>query len=51
MLHRLGPQMRQAAQQVVVCGATLGRQGLPRGTRLRALQRLSDDRRAARVAR
>jgi hypothetical protein len=50
MLQRLGPQMRQAAQQVVVGGATLGRQGLPRGTGLLAWQRLSDDRRAARLA-
>jgi transposase len=50
MLQRLGPQMRQAAQQVVVGGATLGRQGLPRGSGLLAWQRLSDDRRAARLA-
>jgi hypothetical protein len=32
MPQRLGPQMRQAAQQVVVGGATLGRQGLPHGS-------------------
>lgn len=52
MLQRLGPQMRQAAQQIVVAEATLGRQGqgLPRGTGLRAWQRLSDDRRALRLA-
>jgi len=50
MLQRLGPQMRQAAQQVVVGEAKLGRQGLPRGTGLRAWQRLSDDRRALRLA-
>jgi len=50
MLHRLGPQMRQAAQQVTVGGVTLGSQGLPRGTRLRGWQRLSDDRRALRMA-
>jgi transposase len=50
MLQRLGPQMRQAAQQVVVGCATLGRHGLPRGSGLLAWQRLSDDRRAARLA-
>ncbi len=35
MLHRLGPQLRQAAHQVVVEGVTLGRQGAPRGACLR----------------
>ena len=50
MLHRLGPQMRKAAQQVVVGETTQGRQGLPRGTDLCAWQRLSDDRRAVRLA-
>ena len=50
MLQRLGPQMRLAAQQVVVDGVTLGRQGLPRGAGLLAWQLLSDDRRAVRVA-
>ena len=50
MLQRLGPQMRQAAQQVVVGEATLGRQGSPRGSGLSAWQRLSDDRRALRLA-
>ncbi len=50
MLQRLGPQMRQAAQQVVIGEQTLGRQGLPRGTGLQAWQRLSDDRRAVRLA-
>ncbi|MBK6973011.1 MAG: ISL3 family transposase [Sterolibacteriaceae bacterium] len=51
MLHRLGPQLRQAAQQVEVGSVPMGRQGLPRGTALRGWQRLSDDRRAARLAR
>jgi hypothetical protein len=50
MLHRLGPQMRQAAQQVVMAGVTLGRQGRPRGASLAGWQRLSDDRRNARLA-
>src|SRR5450631_1936667 len=50
MLRRLGPQMRQAAQQVVVGEATLGRQGSTRGSGLRAWQSLSDDRRALRLA-
>lgn len=50
MLQRLGPQMRQAAQQVVVGEATLGRQGSTRGSGLRAWQSLSDDRRALRLA-
>ena len=50
MLQRLGPQMRQAARQIVIGESTLGRQGMPRGTGLRAWQRLSDDRRALRVA-
>jgi len=50
MLQRLGAQMRQAAQQVVVAEATLGRQGLPLGNGLLAWQRLSDDRRALRLA-
>ncbi len=50
MLQRLGPQMRQAAQQGVIGEQTLGRQGLPRGAGLQAWQRLSDDRRAARLA-
>ncbi len=51
LLHRLGPQLRQAAQQVEVGRVQLGRQGLPLGTALRGWQRLSDDRRAARLAR
>jgi hypothetical protein len=50
MLHRLGPQMRQAAQRVEFSTIPLGRQGLPRGTALQSWQRLSDDRRAARLA-
>ena len=49
MLQRLGRQMRLAAQQVVVDGVTLGRQGSPRGAGLLAWQRLSDDRRAVRL--
>jgi transposase len=49
MLHRLGPQMRQAAQRVEFSTIPLGRQGLPRGTALQSWQRLSDDRRAARL--
>jgi transposase len=51
MLHRLGPKLRQAAQQVECGSVPMGRQGLPRGTALRSWQRLSDDRRAARLAR
>lgn len=50
MLQRLGPQMRQSAQQVVIGETTLGRQGLPKGSGLLAWQRLSDDRRALRLA-
>jgi transposase len=50
MLQRFGPQMRQVAERVVVGDATLGRQGLPHGFRLSAWQRLSDDRRAQRLA-
>jgi transposase len=50
MLHRLGPQLRQAAQHVIVEGVPLGRQGMPRGASLRAWQRLSDHRRAGRLA-
>ena len=50
MLQRFGPQMRQAAERVVVGDATLGRQGLLRGFKLSAWQRLSDDRRAQRLA-
>ncbi|HET9643443.1 MAG TPA: ISL3 family transposase, partial [Burkholderiaceae bacterium] len=34
MLHRLGPQLRQAAQHVIVEGVPLGRQGMPRGASL-----------------
>ncbi|MCY1209974.1 hypothetical protein D9M68_349810 [compost metagenome] len=43
LLYRLGPQLRQAAQQVEA-GVTLGRQGLPSDTSLRSWQRLSDQR-------
>lgn len=50
MLQRLGPQMRRAAQQVVLSSTTPGRQGIPGGTELYAWQRLSDHRRAARLA-
>ena len=50
MLQRLGPQMRQAAQQVVVDETTQGQQGRPWDGGLVAWQRLSDDRRALRVA-
>ncbi|WP_162571625.1 ISL3 family transposase [Variovorax sp. SRS16] len=50
MLHRLGPQLRHAAQQVTVGSVTLGRQGLPQGAALRGWQRLSDDRRATCLA-
>ncbi|CAN7763030.1 hypothetical protein LJR296_007043 [Cupriavidus necator] len=48
--YRLGPQLRQAAQQVEVGGVTLGRQGLPSRTSLRSWERLSDQRRATRLA-
>ncbi|MFJ1260782.1 sulfatase-like hydrolase/transferase, partial [Cupriavidus sp. CuC1] len=50
LLYRLGPQLRQAAQQVEVGGVTLGRQGLLSRTSLRSWQRLSDQRRATRLA-
>lgn len=50
MLHRLGPQLRLAAQRVTAGGVALGRQGLPRGAALRGWQRLSDERRARRLA-
>jgi hypothetical protein len=40
----------QAAQQVEVGGVTLGRQGVPSRTSLRSWQRLSDQRRATRLA-
>lgn len=50
LLNRLGPSMRRAAQQITVDGPTLGRQGLPYGTGLRGWQRLSDERRATRLA-
>ena len=51
MLQRMGPQMRQAAQRVVVTDATLGRQGRGHGqSRLTWRQQLSDDRRSIRLA-
>ncbi|WP_234825191.1 ISL3 family transposase [Cupriavidus necator] len=49
LLYRLGPQMRQAAQQVNVSRVTLGRQGLRR-TSQRSWERLSAQRRAKRLA-
>ncbi|MFJ1260002.1 ISL3 family transposase [Cupriavidus sp. CuC1] len=50
LLYRLGPQLRQAAQQVKVGGVTLGRQGVLSRNSLRSWQRLSDQRRATRLA-
>lgn len=59
MLQRMGPQMRQAAQRVVVADATLGRQGRSAGPhrswghggpKLTWWQQLSDDRRSIRLA-
>jgi transposase len=59
MLQRMGPQMRQAAQRVVVTEATWGRQGRPDGPhrswghggpKLTWWQQLSDDRRSIRLA-
>ena len=59
MLQRMGSQMRQAAQRVVVSEATLGRQGRAPGPhrswqhggpRLTWWQQLSDDRRSIRLA-
>ncbi|MGY2492674.1 transposase [Cupriavidus sp. CP313] len=50
LLYRLGPQLRQAAQQVTVSKVTLGRQGiLSRNSQL-SWERLSDQRRATRLA-
>ncbi|CAG9165841.1 transposase [Cupriavidus pinatubonensis] len=49
LLYRLGPQMRQAAQQVNVSRVTLGRQGLRRSSQ-RSWERLSAQRRAKRLA-
>ncbi len=51
MLQRIGPQLRQAAQQVELTKVPMGRQRLLPGATLRNWQRLSDDRRAARLAR
>ncbi len=50
MLHRIGPQLRQAAQQVEFNTVPMGRQGLLSRTAFRNWQRLSEDRRAARLA-
>lgn len=50
MLHRIGPQLRQAAQQVEFTNVPMGRQGLLPSAALRNWQRLSEDRRAARLA-
>ena len=50
MLQRMGPQMRHAAQSVVVTAPTLGRQGRTGGPSLTSWQRLSDDRRSIRLA-
>ena len=50
LLCRLGPQLRQAAQQVEVRGVTLGRQRELRRNSLWSWQRLSDQRRATRLA-
>nr|WP_244223095.1 transposase [Cupriavidus lacunae] len=49
LLYRLGPQLRQAAQQVEVDGVTLGRQRELSRNSLWSWQRLSDQRRASRV--
>ncbi|CAG2153088.1 ISL3 family transposase ISMno5 [Cupriavidus numazuensis] len=50
LLCRLGPQLRQAAQQVEVAGVTLGRQRVLSRDSLWSWQRESDQRRAARLA-
>ncbi|RWA53615.1 hypothetical protein AU476_13015 [Cupriavidus sp. UYMSc13B] len=50
LLYRLGPQLRQAAQQVKGGGVTLGRQGILSRTSQRSWERLSDQRRATRLA-
>ncbi|WP_234942794.1 ISL3 family transposase [Cupriavidus necator] len=53
LLYRLGPQLRQAAQQVNVSKVTLGRQGILRRNSQhsqRSWERLSDQRRATRLA-
>ncbi|WP_116323885.1 MULTISPECIES: ISL3 family transposase [unclassified Cupriavidus] len=50
LLYRLGPQLRQAAQQIEVGSVTQGRQGVLSHNSLRSWQRLSDQRRATRVA-
>ena len=51
MLHRLGGRLREAARGVELEPSAAGRQALRRGPRLRSWQRLSDDRRASRLAR
>ena len=50
MLYRLGPQLRQAAQQVNVSKVTLGRQGMQSRNSKRSWERLSEQRRATRLA-
>ncbi|WP_241754838.1 transposase [Cupriavidus basilensis] len=50
LLYRLGPQLRQAAQQVNVSKVNLGRQGIPSPNSQRSWERLSDQRRATRLA-
>ena len=50
LMYRLGPQLRQAAQQFEVGGVTLGRRGVLSRTSLRSWQRVSDPRCATRLA-
>lgn len=50
LLYRLGPQLRQAAQQVNVSKVTLGRQGILSRNSQRSWERLSDQRRTTRLA-
>jgi hypothetical protein len=50
LLYRLGPQLRQAAQQVNVSKVTLGRQGILSRNSQRSWERLGDQRRATRLA-
>ena len=51
MLHRMNARLREAAKQIELEPAAAGRQALRPGRRLRSWQRLSDDRRASRLAR
>ncbi|KAF7963780.1 hypothetical protein AWV80_06000 [Cupriavidus sp. UYMU48A] len=50
LLYRLGPQLRQPAQQVDVSSVTLGWQGILSRNSQRSWERLSDQRRATRLA-